>query len=285
MTTELSVLFLFLSLLGILFVMWKKVDIDSDTQCSDCREHTKQSSRSATRTIDCGNTSRGLFLGIVALVAAIACLIIFFVFTANNYLDAKATLVIHIYQIATYLLMTVIAVVVLLKLRPLDHNSCKSTKLEDILTVICVLALLTYDLIGIISGILNLNHLKGLLVLATSAAELIQSVVQMAAIVMGLKLCIPDVPEATALHRHKPGRECVTFLVIANISLWMLSLFNNVLSQDFDRNLPMIGPISWGIVLNIVSPFVMFYHLFSASCLVDIWYNAYRMPSAPIVQV
>lgn len=265
--------------------MWKKVDVDSDTQCSDCREHTKRSSRSAARTIDCGSTSRGLFFGIIALVAAVASLIIFFVFTATNWYNQEGTLLIHIYQIAVYLLMTVIAVVVLLKLRPLDHNSCKSTSLEDILIVICIIALLTKDLVGIITGILNLK-LKGLLVLATSSAELIQSVVQMAAIVMGLKLCVPDVPELVDTNqRHKPGRECVTFLIVANIGLWVLSLFSHILSQGFERNLSIAGHVSWETVLNIVAPFVAFYHLFSASCLIDIWYNAYRMPRAPIVQV
>lgn len=223
-------------------------------------------------------------MGIVTLLGAIAALIAFFMLTTNNYHDTRATLVIHNYQIAMYLLMAVIAVVVLLKLRSLDHNNCRLTMLEDTLFCICVLALFTIDLIGIISGICHINTLKGLLVLATSVVELFQSVIQIAAIVMGLKLCIPELPES---HRQisKPGRECVTFLTVANMSLWILCLFSDVINQGYDIQISMVGQFLWTIVSHVMGPFVIFYHLFSASCFVDIWYNAYRQPSAPVAEL
>lgn len=204
--------------------------------------------------------------------------------TTSNYYDTRATLVIHNYQIAMYLLMAVIAVVVLLKLRTLDHNSCRLTMLEDTLFCVCVLSLFTIDLIGIISGISYINTLKGLLVLATSIVELFQSVIQIAAIIMGLKLCIPDLPESPG-QRDKPGRECVTFLTVANMSLWILSLFSDTTNQGYDIQISMVGQFLWAIVSYVVSPFVIFYHLFSASCFVDIWYNAYRQPSAPMAEL
>lgn len=269
-----------------LYVMWRLVDSDSDTQCSDCREHTKASHYSTTRTIDCSNTSVGLFLGIVTLLGAIAALIAFFMLTTSYYYDTRATLVIHNYQIAMYLCMAVVSVVVLLKLRSLDHNACQTTLLEDTLLVICVLALFTYDLIGIISGIFHIGNLKGLLVLATSIVELFQSVIQVAAIVMGLKLCIPDVVATQQPEQvNKPGRECVTFLVVANMSLWILSLFSDIINQGYDIQISMVGQFLWAVIAHVVSPFVIFYHLFSASCFVDIWYNAYRQPTSPVVEL
>lgn len=265
-------------------MVWRKVDIDSDTQCAECKENTKRNSHSSTRTIDCGDTSRGLFLGILVLVAALGTLIAFFMLTTKDYYDERATLVTHIYHIALYLAMTVISVVVLLKLRTLDHNACRSTTLEDILVVICLLAVLSYDLCGILSGILNMTTMAGLLVLASSSAELIQSIVQMAAIVMGVKLCTPDGREPME-QMSKPGRECVTFLVVANISLWVLSVFSNIITQGYIVQISLVGQLPWSHIISIVNPVVMFYHLFSASCLTDIWYNAYRIQSAQVAHI
>lgn len=217
------------------------------------------------------------------MVLSVTCLIVFFMLTTNALKgeNSTATLIVDIFRISMYLLMTIISVVVILKLRSLDYNSCKSTSLEDILLVISIMALVTLDVIGIISGILYLNMMKGLMVLAISIVELIQSVVQIAAIVMGLKLCIPDVRELS----DKPGREYVTFMIVANISLWIMSIFNDVINQGFEVQLMTLGQLSWNIITNTVSPAVAFYHLLSASCFIDIWYSAYRLPSTPVVEV
>lgn len=260
--------------------MWKQVDTDTDTQCSDCREHMKRANLSTTRTIDCGNTSRGLLTGILTLLGVISSLIAFFMLTTTDYKNLIATLFVQNYQIAMYLTMTVVAVVVLLKLRALDFNSCRSTIMEDMLLIICTAALFTYDIIGIIASLYSINKLKAILLLATSISRLLQSVIQMSAIMMGLKLCVPDI-KGVSPQNKKPGRECVTFLAAANISLWILSLFSNVTSQGFEIQLLMLGQAPWSVVSNVAGPFVTFYHLFSASCLIDIWYNAYRLPSPP----
>lgn len=257
--------------------MWKHVDSVNDTQCSDCKEHTNRANHSTTRTIDCGDTSRGLLTGLLTLLLAIACLIAFFMLTANNYKNLIATLIVHIYQLAMHLTMTVISVVILLKIRTLDHNSCRSTVMEDVLLLFCIMALFMYDLIGIIASLYSINKLKAILLLASSISRLLQSVIQMSTIIMGLKLCIPDI-KGVLPQNAKPGRECVTFLAAANVSLWILSLFSNVTSQGFEIQLLMLGQPMWSIVMNISGPLVTFYHLFSASCLIDIWYSAYRLP-------
>jgi len=272
--------------LGILYVMWRSVDLDSDTRCNECKEHSLEAKHNSHHTIDCGHTSRGLFLGILSLMAAIACLILFFFLTSENYYDTKATLLIHIYQIALYLTMTVLTVVALLKLRMLDHNDCKSSRLEDILLAVCATSILSHDIVGIVSGIIYINKLKGLLVLATSLTELVQSLAQMSVIVMSLKLCTPDYHlPSTNSSVSKPGRECVTFLAVANIALWIISLFNVILSQGFNAQLLVIGSFSWEFIEVVLSPFVIFYYLFSASCFIGIWYNAYRTTNLSIVQV
>lgn len=264
--------------------MWRQIDTDSDTQCSDCKEHTKRNHFSATRTIDCSSTSLGLLLGLLTVVGVVACLIAFFMITTNNYYDTKASIIIHNYKIAMYLIMTVVAVAVLLKVRTLDYNHCRLTMMEDILLGVCVTALLANDLIGIISGVMTVNRLKGLLLLATSLAELIECVIQMSAIVMGLKLCIPDM-ENSQQTASRPGRQCVTYLAVANISLWILSIFNYVVGQRFEIQANFTGEFVWSIIISVVYPILSFYHIFSASCFIDIWYNAYRLPSSLTVDL
>ncbi|XP_067949609.1 proton channel OtopLc-like [Watersipora subatra] len=266
----------------ILFVVWRNVGTNPDMTCSGCRDNIKADSPTETRTIDCGNTSCGLVFGILTLIAAIASLIAFFMLTANNFYDLRATLIISIFHTAIYLIMTVISVVVLLTLRILPFNYCRETLFEDILVNICFLALLTFDLLSIISGILDLSSMKGLLVLASSTAELIQSLVQVSAIHLGLRLSMPNGAEELVT---KPGRECVTFLAVTNVALWLLSIFSHLLSQDHLVQLSVIEEPLWSCLVNILSPITMLYHLSSAACFIDIWYKAYRIPLSNITHV
>ena len=121
--------------------------------------------------------------------------------------------------------------------------------------------------------------MKGLLLLATCTTQLIQSLIQMTAIVMGLKVCVNN------SSRTKPARECVTFLTVANISLWLLSLFSDIVAQEYELQTLFIGQFWWQHFITIVDPILKFYYLFSASCLIKIWYTVYRIPLLPITYI
>lgn len=104
-----------------------------------------------------------------------------------------------------------------LKFRVEDQSN-----LNDILLRISAFGLFTYSAFNIIAGALNvLESIPNLLVLVTSSVAVLQVILQL--------LFIADVSRRR-VHlpehdRSKPGRQIVTFLLISNISMFVIYTF------------------------------------------------------------
>ena len=78
----------------------------------------------------------------------------------------------------------------------------------------------------------------------------------------------------------KPGRQLITFLLFANITLWILDTFmtHNWITQELQ--LQFYGLLAWGIISRISLPLLIFYRFHSCVVLVEIWKNTYRTKEA-----
>ena len=74
----------------------------------------------------------------------------------------------------------------------------------------------------------------------------------------------------------KPGRQLITFLLFANITLWILDTFmtHNWVTQEIQLNF--YGLLAWGVISRISLPLMIFYRFHSCVVLVEIWKNTYR---------
>lgn len=74
----------------------------------------------------------------------------------------------------------------------------------------------------------------------------------------------------------KPGRQIITFLLFANITLWVLDTFmsNRDITQAVQTEF--YGLLAWGIISRISLPLLIFYRFHSCVVLVEIWKNTYR---------
>ena len=74
----------------------------------------------------------------------------------------------------------------------------------------------------------------------------------------------------------KPGRQLITFLLFANITLWILDTFmtHNWVTQEIQ--LEFYGLLAWGVISRISLPLMIFYRFHSCVVLVEIWKNTYR---------
>ncbi len=81
--------------------------------------------------------------------------------------------------------------------------------------------------------------------------------------------------------KQKPGRGGVTFLLIANISMWLLRSFQlkyiQIRSQDPEHIL--FGYLVWQVITYSTLPLAIFYHFQSSACLAHIWIKAYSKES------
>ena len=78
----------------------------------------------------------------------------------------------------------------------------------------------------------------------------------------------------------KPGRQLITFLLFANITLWILDTFmtHNWVTQEIQ--LKFYGLLAWGVISRISLPLMIFYRFHSCVVLVEIWKNTYRTKEA-----
>ena len=73
----------------------------------------------------------------------------------------------------------------------------------------------------------------------------------------------------------KPGRQLITFLLFANITLWILDTFmthGTVVTQEVQ--LRFYGLLAWGIISRISLPLLIFYRFHSCVVLVEVRLNS-----------
>ena len=74
----------------------------------------------------------------------------------------------------------------------------------------------------------------------------------------------------------KPGRQIITFLLFANITLWVLDTFMSHRDITQGVQTEFYGLLAWGIISRISLPLLIFYRFHSCVVLVEIWKNTYR---------
>ena len=74
-----------------------------------------------------------------------------------------------------------------------------------------------------------------------------------------------------------PGRGFITFLVIGNVTVWIL---RTALAKAFTSTAETeyYGTLTWLLILNINLPLSLFFRFHSSVCLADIWHTAYTSP-------
>lgn len=76
--------------------------------------------------------------------------------------------------------------------------------------------------------------------------------------------------------REKPGRQSITFLLITNMTLWLVYTFEMQKVEANPVQLNFFGFFPWAIVQRITLPLCIFYRFHSAIVYSEIWKNSYR---------
>lgn len=77
--------------------------------------------------------------------------------------------------------------------------------------------------------------------------------------------------------RKKPGRELITFLIIANMAMWTINALEKNRAEFRPTHLQFYGDWAWTIITHISMPLAIFYRFHSTICLFEIWKNAYKV--------
>ena len=102
--------------------------------------------------------------------------------------------------------------------------------------------------------------------------QLLQVAVQTPMIIDGLRRC-SDSRENQTL---KPGRNTLTFLIIANLALWLWDTMELKTGGYATLRKDYYGEDFYTVVSHMTMPLVIFYRFHSSVAMVDIWSSAYR---------
>ncbi|KRT80262.1 hypothetical protein AMK59_8058 [Oryctes borbonicus] len=290
------------SLIGaaVIYVMWKHIGRNPSFCCYNFRFITEEDlehrlevmlSRRAVAMaqaqqgrVDCVGASKGLFFGLLLLVGSLICLILFFVLIHHPDLGLLAIYLADVSHCVLMVLSIIAIIVGFVRTRKMksDLNSRvqhlkfrieEQSDLNDILLRVSAFGLFLYATFSVIAGSLNaFTKEPNLLVMITGALSIIQVVLQL--------LFIADVSRRR-VHlpehdRSKPGRQVVTFLLICNITMWIIYTFEMQKVEANPVQLEFYGFLTWAMVQRIALPLCIFHRFHSAVTLAEIWKTSYK---------
>ncbi|XP_065206172.1 proton channel OtopLc isoform X2 [Planococcus citri] len=223
--------------------------------------------------VDCIGASKGLFFGLLMLVGSLICLLLYFVLIQHEQFSKFAIYLADASHSAVMALSLLAIIIGFCRAKNLRFYAADSTDLNDILLRISAFGLFVYATFSIIAGArYAFIKERNLLVLITGSITIFQVVLQL--------LFIGDMSKRHVYlpehDRNKPGRQIVTFLLICNITMWVLFTFESQKVLVNPVQLDFYGHRAWKLVEHLTLPLCIFHRFHSAVALAEIWKNSYK---------
>lgn len=222
--------------------------------------------------VDCRGTHYGLFCGLFTLIATIIAVIVFFVFLDNTDLVATATLMLYTLEGALCGLAVVALLVATILMSQMKCYPTKTLVLDELLLMLSVGGIYVYCGFSIVTGLYHVDSWPGLFLFLSCAIIVLQATFQTVFI-----RCSLHRSEGHRRGSDKPGRECITFLIVINIALWGVTLFERLRTDVSPTAQNFYGALLWSVITHITAPLCLFYRFHSAVCLANIWSSAYKV--------
>lgn len=269
------------SLIGaaVLYVMWKNIGKDPVFHGNPEYEDglSRASSVQTLPKMNCAGSSKGLFFGLLILVIATICLIVFFVLIENERYSLLAIFLSDVSHSAI-MVMTIFTIIIgFFRIKQLKFQADRTDHLRDILLTVAAYGLYVYAMFGIIAGTLSpKDYVPNLLVMVTSCLTIVQVTLQ--------SLFVAEITcRSTYLPEHdqtKPGRQVVAFLMMANLTLWIIYTFEMQKAEASPVQLGFYGFMAWTVIVRATLPLSIFYRFHSSITFAEVWKNSYKNVSA-----
>ncbi|KAF5277655.1 hypothetical protein FQA39_LY06148 [Lamprigera yunnana] len=232
-------------------------------------------------SMDCSNMRRGLFAGIVVIVLTIISLIMISVLNndavttdVTRRLNGKNTeFEVNVMELVLYVITAFTVLYAMYRMRELKYDrKSRDVSLNKTLLLVAQTGMFTYCIFSIIGCCFTLsyNSPAGLL---TEVFSFIQASLQTLFVLDGWWRRFRNLEQP----KRKPGRELVTFLIIANMAMWTINTVEKNRTEFRSSHLQFFGDWTWTIIIHISMPLVIFYRFHSTVCLYEIWKSAYKI--------
>ncbi|XP_025093109.1 proton channel OtopLc-like [Pomacea canaliculata] len=252
---------------SILYEMWSHV---GQNPCSlednDLAIHQRMS-------VDCSESSKGMFLGFLLFVIAVVTLVGFHVLVNSPATAAAAFVLSHVTECLIYILTLVATVAASWRMRKLHLRRNVSVGVEQTLALISLTGLTAFACFNIAAARLSPPHELARLTIASNVLMLLQAFVQEVFLLATMRAMAVNGHEV----RLKPGREWVMFLLVSNFTLWVLNTFKTQSVEHSILQARFYGPSAWAIFCHISVPLGIYFRFHSTVCLSGIWKNAWKI--------
>uniref|UniRef100_A0A2A4JF36 Otopetrin n=1 Tax=Heliothis virescens TaxID=7102 RepID=A0A2A4JF36_HELVI len=292
------------SLIGaaVIYVMWKHIgrypsvandeDLERRLEAVLSRRAAALAAAQRGNRVDCAGASKGLFCGLLLLVASLICLILFFVLIRHHELKRLSIYLADVSHCAL-MVLSILAILIgfirgrvmkwsntppsctepLRRVQSLKFRSEEQSDLNDILLRVSAFGLFVYAVFSVIAGGMGaFTHEPNLLVMITGCLSVLQVVLQLLFIadVSRRRVHLPE------QERSKPARQAVTFLLICNVTMWLIYTFEAQKVLANPVQLDFYGFVAWSLVQRFTLPLCIFHRFHSAVTLAEIWKTSYK---------
>lgn len=233
--------------------------------------------------VDCDKAHKGLFLGLLVVVltlVAISCYFVFGTGTAYFYSAQDAVFysgfIFFFTEVALLVLSSCAVVVGFVRFRRLRFIPIPADRLETALLIFAlagVIAMKCFHGVSAVSSILSPGDTVGVLSTVASAVLLIEVLLQTVFIVDALRRCV----QSPVQQQRKPGRALVTFLLLCNVALVVVSVFEVKKTENGRIHAAFYGELAWSVISHVTVPVHIYFRFHSVVCLSEIWDNAYKV--------
>ncbi|XP_035431748.2 proton channel OtopLc isoform X2 [Spodoptera frugiperda] len=227
-------------------------------------------------SVDCSHAHRGLFAGILIIVFTIISLIMFFVLAHNQEFITDAIFEVNVCELILYSLSLIACMTALIQMRALAYKrkSKALLGLDPFLLILAQSGMFVYCMFSLIGShhTQDLKDSVGLTGFFSEFLSLNQTILQ--------TLFIIDAwwrrSTTSEQRRNKPGRQLVTFLLVANMAMWAINTLEKSRAEFRPAHLTFYGPWAWTIITHVSMPLAIFYRFHSTICLFEIWKNCFK---------
>ncbi|XP_037967858.2 proton channel OtopLc isoform X3 [Plutella xylostella] len=290
------------SLIGaaVIYVMWKHIgrypsvandeDLERRLEAVLSRRAAALAAAQRGNRVDCAGASKGLFCGLLLLVASLICLILFFVLIRHQELKRISIYLADVSHCAL-MVLSILAILIgfirgrnmkwspspftdpIYRVQSLKFRAEEQSDLNDILLRVSAFGLFIYAVFSVIAGGMGMfTHEPNLLVMITGTLSVFQVILQMLFIadVSRRRVHLPE------QERTKPARQAVTFLLICNVTMWLIYTFEAQKVLANPVQLDFYGFVAWSLVQRFTLPLCIFHRFHSAVTLAEIWKTSYK---------
>ena len=229
-----------------------------------------------TINADCHASNLGLFGGLLALLITLTTTIVFFT-TINHTEYHDVGMVLYTFQFGFLTLCSMVSVPLAMRnIRRLNVVSChhldnSSTAMDDLLLFIPLPFFYVHHILCIYTEI-RYGSGNSISMAVIYVVHLIQITYQTPFLIDGIRRCSNE----QKFRFKKPGKGLVTFLIILNITLWIMVTFEVKPVDKYHSMGKYFGKFNWMIILDTCLPLMLFYRFHSSVCLSYMWQNAYK---------